>query len=140
MYICPSCGHLQHEEEFEGGTQVHGYTSLGDALAEEYVDFSCRHCGDDMVEATECKICGEYYYEEVCYPGGDRPKEGICKKCCTLENALEFGSENAKQVSLNGFIALMYTSAEIDDILLNYTLKNYVCNESDYYEYLEDIT
>ena len=138
MYICPKCGHL-YDGEFEVCRQVHGQTSLGDKFVEECVDLSCSVCGDEMVEATKCKICGEYYDEDPYDPYCDRPEEGICKKCCTLKNALEFGSENTKKVSLNGFIARMYTSAEIDDILLKYTLKNYECTESDYYEYLEGV-
>lgn len=138
MYICQRCGHL--DDELDVCTQVHGETCMGDRFTESYVDDACRLCGGDMVEATECKVCGEYYDATDPYnPHWERPVEGICKKCSTFETAVAFGCSNIKQVDINGFFAHLYTTAEINDILLKYTLKNQACTEIDYREYLEDI-
>jgi len=69
-YICKTCGNSCNEDELV----VKLIRSNDWYSPDEYDDPRCPECGsDDVWEAEECPICGEYYIKE---DGG-----AICPDC-----------------------------------------------------------
>ena len=141
MLICTHCGKT-YEGNLPTYTEIHGYTSLGDALGETCVDDTCPFCKKgELVEATECKACGEWYYEEYGYTH-------ICESCLeknkTLEMALAIGEENTTDVYVNGFVKTLLGDKKINEILMDYVKFHFTtdkvkkaivdyCDEDKYY-------
>lgn len=121
MLICTHCGKT-YEGALPTCIEIHGYTSLGNSLAEEYVNTLCPHCKKgEMVEATECKVCGEYFYDESNYK--------VCDDCLdkskTLDTALAIGEENTTDVYVNGFVKTVLGDKRINEILVDYIRAHY---------------
>ena len=121
MLICNHCG-----ETFVGKlptyTEVHGHTSLGNTIGEVCYDYTCPFCKKgELVPATECKICGEWF--------DDSEKNHICESCLdknkTLETALAIGEENETDVYINGFAKSLLGDKKINEILVEYIKANY---------------
>ena len=121
MLICNHCG-----ETFIGSlptyTEVHGHTSLGNTIGEVCYDYTCPFCKKgELVPATECKICGEWF--------DDSDKYHICESCLdnakTLETALAIGEENTTDVYINGFVKTLLGDKRINEILVDYVRKTY---------------
>ena len=107
MLVCTNCGSVYEEEEVRR-------KRYDEELHYTEVYYKCHHCGDDeLVEATECEICGEYFYDEEGL--------GICEECFekneTVETALEYGAEREESVAINGAFYAVYTEEEINAIL-----------------------
>jgi hypothetical protein len=78
------------------------------------LDYRCRECGRGEYEpATQCAICGNYYYDE--------DKIDVCEACLedeeTVENAIGIGAENTEPVDINGFFVALFGAAKINEIL-----------------------
>ena len=121
MLICTHCGKT-YDGEVPTYLEIHGYTSMGNAMAETCVDTLCPHCKKgELVEATECKACGEYFYDESNYK--------VCDDCLdknkTLETALAIGEENTTDVYINGFVKDVLGDKRINEILVQYIRDTY---------------
>lgn len=121
MLICTHCG-----TTFEGALptciEIHGYTSLGNAIVEKGVNTLCPHCKrGEIVEAKKCIVCGEYFYDEHNYK--------ICEVCLdenkTLDTALAIGEENKVGVYVNKFAKFLLGDKRINDIIVEYIRKTY---------------
>lgn len=121
MLICTHCG-TTYEGELPTCIEIHGYTSLGNAIEESGVDTLCPYCkGGELVVAKECKVCGDYFYDEYNYH--------ICDDCLdnnkTLDTALAIGEENTTDVYINGFVKTLLGDKRINQILVDYVRKTY---------------
>lgn len=121
MLICDRCGSIIEDSELRTSFQCHGYTDLGDAF-EERIAERCR-CGGDFVDATRCEICGEWFNDTKCY--------GVCEMCIdehmTVHDALGFGKDNTTSIDdINGAVASLLTTEEINRILTRWVEENFV--------------
>lgn len=71
MYICPNCNQIVDELPTRREFLTNQY---GGKDAVNVSDRSCPKCGENTVDAAECKICGEVYADETLH---DR----ICPEC-----------------------------------------------------------
>jgi hypothetical protein len=131
MFVCKNCGNLV--EEIPTIKQCHGHTSLGQPLTET-IDGLCS-CGGDFTEATQCKICGEWF--------DNTELDGVCEVCIeeyeTVGTALEIGNENPETVEgINGFAASVLTVEQINKILTKWVEENFVDHSKDVVKYCED--
>lgn len=72
MYVCRKCG-----KTFEEVVEVHDDPSpAGVGLTSGYYTYyKCPYCGsDDVGEAQECAVCGEYFSDDG---------EEVCEDCWT---------------------------------------------------------
>lgn len=112
MVICENCGAVMHEEDL-----VHCKSWLSDYRGGTYEEYDVCPCGGDVREAEQCKSCGEYFdKDDMC--------DGYCEECLkekmTVDNAIKCGEEiDARtEISLNGFLASVFSEEEIDQLLL----------------------
>lgn len=104
MYKCLDCGAVFDEPIT---THEGGYPEEPTA--------ACPMCKSlDIDEAERCPICEEVFVlDEIDY--------GVCDECLekavTKENAFGLGDEDRQEVSLNGFMAWLYSADEIEHIL-----------------------
>ena len=77
----------------------------------------CPHCGGSFDEAELCAVCG---YE------GDEVEDGLCLECfddfiASKKNDWQWciaaASDEKNAVKINGFLAEMFSPAEIEEIL-----------------------
>ena len=129
MFICENCGALYDEvdshSEYRG--ECHGYPCY------EECDDDC-HCGGTIVEAKQCKECGEY-----------TPKDGydLCEDCLrsakTYSNAIKVGEYNySKSVPINDFLSMCFDMEEINEILLKELNNAYKMNPEKYEKIAQD--
>ena len=101
MWICDNCGELYEELEKH-----------------------CK-CGGYIVNAIECKACGEYYDEDILIGFG---KDKICESCydnsLDFENAFEYGTEDKEKREINGFLATHFSDDQIENILIEVLKKS----------------
>lgn len=121
MLICTHCGKT-YGGEVPTYLEIHGYTSLGNAIAETDANTLCPHCRKgELAIATKCKVCDEYFYDENHYH--------ICDDCLdshkTLDTALAIGEENTTDVYINGFVKDVLGDKRINEILVKYIRDNY---------------
>lgn len=121
MLICERCGTLIEDSELGTFSQCHGYTDLGDDFTERMAE-RCQ-CGGDFVEATRCELCGEWF--------DDTQSFGVCECCLedfsTVPKVLEYGAENTALVNgINGAVAYLLTTDEINRILTKWVEENFV--------------
>lgn len=112
MVICEKCGAIIREDDL-----IHRKYKLSDYRGGIYEN-DCRcSCGGDVNEAKQCKACGEYF-------NADDMHGEYCEDCLTSEmtvdNAIKCGAEvdARREVSLNGFLASLFSEEEIDALLL----------------------
>ena len=121
MLICTHCG-TTYKGVVPTYLEIHGYTSLGNAISEECEDTLCPCCkSGELVVAKKCKVCGEYFYDEYGYR--------ICEDCLeankNLDVALAIGEENTTDVYVNGFVKTLLGDKRINEILVDYVRKTY---------------
>lgn len=111
MVICEDCGAVLDENDL-----ITSKSYVSDYMGGCYETYSVCTCGGDVVEATQCEICGEYFRS-------DEMHDGICDECLeeemTVENAIECGKDGSARldISLNGFLASVFSKEKIDEIL-----------------------
>lgn len=124
MLICNHCGKTLELTGLKTYQEVYGHTSLGNVIAQTFVDYDCPYCTKgEFVKATKCEICGEWFDNE------ENPFVHICDKCFeenkTLEKLLIVGEENTTDVYINGFVKTLLGDKKINDILVEYVRRNY---------------
>lgn len=111
MLICPYCGDLINEEDL--GSDIENRGEFWGSPCNVFIQEECK-CGGNYEKAKKCELCEEYFYNECSYVE-------VCQKClkknCTLENAILFGAENEKEITINGFYSSVFTVNEINEIL-----------------------
>ena len=122
MLVCTNCGRVFEDDIAK--KRLNG---------EEY--YRCPHCHDDeLVEATKCKICGEYFYDE--------DNIGVCEECLevseTVEIALEYGAERMESVAVNGAFYAVYTEEEINAILTKHFEEHFTDHAREVVRYCEE--
>lgn len=112
MVICEDCGDVLDESELK---QERSYIS--DYMGGCYEDITGCPCGGSVEEAEMCDMCGEYFRHEDLH-------DGICIDCLreemTVDNAIECGKDGSARsdVSINGFLAMVFSHEKIDEILI----------------------
>lgn len=110
---CLSCGHI-----FESCERAEWEESRGEYWGTpcyEAVD-GCPICGGDYEETKPCRLCGcECTYEET--------NDGVCFDCIDKyryddDMCARIGDSCTAFIELNGFLADMFSRAEIEEILL----------------------
>ena len=132
MFVCKNCGELR--EELKTIKQHCGETTLGNQICEIIEDDTCD-CGGKFVEATECKLCGEWF--------DNTELDGVCEVCLeeyeTVGTALEIGNENPETVEgINGFAASVLTVEQINKILCKWVEENFVDHSKEVVKYCEE--
>jgi len=109
-YICKSCGAVVDEDELNTVR-----CKVSDYAGGCYQNFTECTCGGDYEEAKQCVECGEYFAE-------DEMSGEYCAEClkehATVENAIASGNEATEKVSVNGFVAFVFSEEEINEILV----------------------
>lgn len=91
-----------------------------------YESFSCcPECGGSFDEAKQCKICGEWFFE-------DELDDGICEECLA-ENEAEYRynvkacfdvlKNETMQIEINPVLAMLLKKSEIEEELLKMLLE-----------------
>lgn len=112
MYICDDCGAALDEDELRTERSY-----ISDYMGGCYENITTCPCGGNIEEAERCDECGEYYKPEDLY-------DGVCIDCLreemTVDNAIKCGADGGarEEVSVNGFLARLFTSEKIDEILI----------------------
>lgn len=134
MLICEKCGNIYTVENARTQKQ-HLYDIDGESVCEEIL--VCRQCDTMLVEAKICPAC------ERCYITDDEDMCGTCwNEAQTLETCLEIGvgEDFQEEFTLNGFLASVYSKADIEKILINHFKNNLSVEEENkhIYKYLND--
>lgn len=92
-----------------------------------YASFSCcPECGGNFDEATQCKICGEWFFE-------DELDDGICEMCIdegkeeyhdNVKACLEILKDEKRKIEINPVLAMVLKPSVIESILTEYVLNN----------------
>lgn len=143
MLICDKCGELVDENELE---TVHDRDYVNNGLGMECVRddefYKECNCGGDWVEATECRICGKWFNDELYIK--------VCEEClednATFENALKVGNEEEcqQEIKINGYLAREYSKDQIESLLLrdleeslrlncNLSYREFLLDDKDYF-------
>ena len=101
-YKCDRCG--KEFDELDFVTEPHG---------EKVV--CCPYCHGWFEEVYECKICGEHYTEDELYGG-------VCDGCIyenvDLNKCFQLGADCEESIAINGFIASVFDTDQINYILM----------------------
>lgn len=123
MLVCNRCGTVVNYNDLGYVTEVHG---------ERHRNTHCK-CGGDFIPAKKCKLCDSWFDNTALY--------GVCECCIseeeTVGNALEIGAENTEMVEVNGFIAEVLTTEQINSILTKWVEENFVDHSIPVVQYLE---
>ena len=117
-YKCTDCGHI-----FEDGEEKVTTEYLGECFGfPAYDEFSsCPSCGGDYDKAEKCEKCGGVFF---C----DELTDGLCNECLNVL-AMEYKYDIAKcyalskesgekeNISIDPFLASMFTEEEINEVL-----------------------
>ena len=126
MYKCEECGRVY--ESLEDAKEERESIEYGDKT---YHETNCYcHCGGELEEVQKCKICGEIAESE------------ICDKCLSIEKCFKVGEEHRQCLELNGFVASMFDTSEIEEILMRELKESQelgTTNKYDFIDYLENI-
>lgn len=134
MLICERCGDIVSLENAPVGSQK--LYIDGEHIATEHY-LACRHCKGMLSEAKICPACKTIYITQ---------EEDICEDCWddaqTLDNCLEIGRGEFmdEEVSINGFLATVYSKEDIERILIKDFKTNITLDkEKEYiYKYLDE--
>ena len=86
----------------------------------------CPECGGNFDEAIQCKICGEWFFE-------DELDDGICEMCIdeekekyhdNVKSCLEILKDEKKKIEINPVLAMLLKPSVIEQILTEYVLNN----------------
>lgn len=123
MLVCNRCGTLVNYNDLGYVTEIHG---------ERHRNTVCK-CGGEFIPAKKCKLCGSWF--------DNTDLHGVCEGCIseeeTVGNALEIGAENTEMVEVNGFIAEVLTTEQINKILTKWVEENFVDRCTPVVQYLE---
>ena len=96
-----------------------------------YESFACcPECGGSFDEATQCKICGEWFFD-------DELDDGICEECLVEKKAeyrynvkacFEVLKDETMQIEINPVLAILLKRSEIEEELLKILLE---CSSTD---------
>ena len=87
-YFCANCEHIFDEDDAE----YNAYRQYIDGVCIDEVNYAaCPSCGsEDLCEAAECAMCGEWYAD-------DELVGGVCEECLkaatTPENAWKYSKQ-----------------------------------------------
>ncbi len=132
MVICEDCGSVIHEEDL-----VTTKSYVSDYMGGCHENITGCACGGSVTEAEQCETCGEYFRE-------DELHDGVCDEClkeeATVANALECGKDGSArmEVSVNGFLAMVFTSDKIDEILTR-ELERLIGKSDDHAKHIIDV-
>lgn len=74
-------------------------------------DKKCDYCGAKQGK-KQCEVCGKWSYEV---------NDGVCNDClikiATNETAIMIGADDRQDISLNGYLAWQFSTAEIEELL-----------------------
>lgn len=128
MHICNLCGKTVEDDNVDC---KYDYSRR---ITEVYT-VACE-CGGELVRATECKICGEWFAEN----GNSQ----VCDDCIdnyqTVSTAIEFGSDpnSAKSVEINHLVATLLSEEQINKILCKFVEENFVDYSKPIKDYFSD--
>ena len=139
MYICDKCKKKYKQLKSK---QKNLFPLVDFLFSKDELQTVCK-CGGNIVEMKTCKKCGKETTSEY----------SLCGECIskykTLESALDIGEEWNETLEINGFLASVFTPAEIEVILID-VIKRYdeaildsfvlgYCNDDEEYfkEYVE---
>lgn len=128
MLVCKVCGKVYEEEEVRKRSYDHEFHY-------DEVYCLCPHCrSDEFEEATKCKICGEYFYDEY--------NTEVCEECLevseTVETALKYGAERMESVAVNGAFFAIYSEEEINAILTKHFEEHFTDHSKEVVRYCEE--
>lgn len=111
-YFCNEC-----KQAFDEPSIKHEW--IGDREHGGYVEYGeCPNCGsEDINDALMCPNCGEFCGELFGAFGKERMCEECIKELATEENLIAYGYEDKQSVKINGYLAAMFTSDEIERLL-----------------------
>lgn len=95
-YFCANCERFFDEEDADCNV----YRQYIDGVCVDKVEYgACPNCGsEDIREAVECAICGEWYAD------GKQLTCGVCKECLeaaiTPENAWRYSKEEGEMTKI----------------------------------------
>ena len=128
-YICEHCGKIVEPDEMEkkkSWLTERDYETL-------YVCPNCHR--DELVEAQKCKKCGEYHAEYTM-------NEGYCPDCAEEifdrfkydpKGIYDLTKEETEEVELNAFLTAVFSTADIEEILINSLVRDAkFCKENNY--------
>ena len=106
VYKCLECGHLFEDGEQATWIEPHGEEWSG-----------CPLCKGDYEETKRCRACGNESFLEEELIGG------ICEECMheyseDFDFCIEVGRDCPTEVKINGAIAEIWSSDEINDYLI----------------------
>ncbi len=110
-YICRKCEEVFDEDELNTVRD-----RVSDYAGGSYETFCECTCGGEYAEAKQCCDCGEYFAEDEM--SGEYCSECL-KKQATIENAIESGKDADTEISINGFAAYVFSTEEINKILID---------------------
>lgn len=122
MYKCTECGHI-----FEDSEREFWHESRGECFgfsASEKCGGECPVCGGEAAEAKECLECGFEHFDDEMF-------SGICEDCIngyrkdfkTCYKIAKEGEDN-EAVFLNALLTTIFTTSDIEQILLDFLEKN----------------
>lgn len=118
MFICKDCSEVFGEENI-GYSNSYLCTIDGVSYSERVIG-DCPNCGGELVPAKQCKICEDWKDEEtdIC---NYSLRGNVCYQCLdkksTRKMAITIGKEFREKVEINGFLANIFTTNEIEAIL-----------------------
>lgn len=111
-FQCHECDRRFEEPDFV--TERHGLE------APPYEKIAvCPYCKGDFEELKQCEICGKWFLE-------DDLTSGVCDECIyqhdtDIELLYKFGNEEEAEetITINGFIASMFTAEQLSNLGIN---------------------
>lgn len=112
-YKCLECGHI-----FDEGEQARWIESRGEywgtPCSEEMS--GCPLCKGEYEKTKPCKICGSEHLS-------DELDGGVCEECVDthrydVDMCFRLGKKCKEDVEINGFLASMYSTEEIEELIL----------------------
>jgi hypothetical protein len=105
MFICETCGHIFDEDEIYSVKEDYGQTFD-----------CCPNCGGNFTEAEQCDICGDW-------TSVDDLHDSVCENCISayrydFSECARIGEIEKEEIKLNSFLVSMFTTAEIEELLL----------------------
>jgi hypothetical protein len=86
----------------------------------------CPECDGDVEQAHQCKICGNYFFD-------DELDDGICEECLEekltkyhdkVKSCLEILKDEKIKIEINPVLAMLLKPSVIENILTEYVLNN----------------
>lgn len=137
--ICKECGEIFDTDNFECSAKPeYEYIQTEVGNIPYFVGYgnsedNCPKCGGELVEPRQCECCGEFKVSDK--------YNWVCDDCVNtflekdpLKVAVEMGNYSQSKKKINGFIDYLFTEEKINEILIDYVLKE----KDDITEFLAD--